>query len=86
MLLADDPHVYAFTRTLGDDVLLVLANFTGETQRVDGIDGLAEWADAEVVIGNVDDGPPPASTSCARGRPSCGAGPSGDDDAGGMIR
>ena len=37
----------------------MLANFTGETRRVDGIDGLADWADAEVVIGNVDDGPPP---------------------------
>ncbi|MET0324001.1 MAG: alpha-glucosidase [Ilumatobacteraceae bacterium] len=60
MLLADDPHVYAFTRTLGDDALLVLANFTGETRRVDvDADGLAEWADAEIVIGNVDDGPPP---------------------------
>jgi oligo-1,6-glucosidase len=62
MLLADDPHVYAFTRTLGDDALLVLANFTGETQetqRIDGLAGLAEWEDAEIVIGNVDDGPAP---------------------------
>ena len=37
MLLADDPHVYAFTRTLGDEALLVLANFTGAVQPVDGL-------------------------------------------------
>jgi oligo-1,6-glucosidase len=59
MLLADDPHVYAFTRTLGDDALLVLANFTGEIRPVGTTDELADWADAEIVIGNVDDGPPP---------------------------
>jgi oligo-1,6-glucosidase len=59
MLLTDDPHIYAFTRARGDDALLVLANFTGSTQRVEGIDGLADWADAEVIIGNVEDGPAP---------------------------
>ena len=30
MLLPDDERVYAFTRRLGDDELLVLGNFTGE--------------------------------------------------------
>ena len=30
MLLPDDERVYAFTRRLGDDELLVLGNFSGE--------------------------------------------------------
>jgi oligo-1,6-glucosidase len=59
MLLPEHPHIYAFTRTLGDDALLVLANFSGSTQPVEGIEGLTDWADAAVVIGNVDEGPAP---------------------------
>ena len=30
LLLPDHPAVWAFTRTLGDDVLLVLANLSGD--------------------------------------------------------
>ncbi len=53
MLLATDPTIYAFTRSLDATTLLVLANFSGETAAVpigDEID--AGWADAELVIGN----------------------------------
>ena len=35
MLLPDDERVYAFTRRLGDDELLVVANFSGEATIVD---------------------------------------------------
>ena len=49
MQLADHPHVYAFTRTLGAESLLVLGNFTGDVQPVEGLD---DWAPAEVVIAN----------------------------------
>ncbi|WP_420452018.1 glycoside hydrolase family 13 protein [Ilumatobacter sp.] len=64
MLLADDESIYAFTRTLGDDRLLVLANATGEPVAVD-TDELGDWVDAttrdatiEVVIANVADPAP----------------------------
>lgn len=50
MLLPDHPHVYAFTRTLGDDRLLVLGNFSGEPQPV-AFDPV--WDAAELVIGNI---------------------------------
>ena len=48
MLLADDPRVYAFTRRLGDDELLVLGNFSGETAPVelDPAAGRASWCSA----------------------------------------
>jgi oligo-1,6-glucosidase len=49
MELADHPHVYAFTRTLGNETLLVLGNFSGGVQRIDGLD---EWDGAEVVLAN----------------------------------
>ena len=52
MLLPEHPHVYAFTRELDGDALLVLGNFSGEEQQVD-VD--ATWDGADVVIGNVDD-------------------------------
>ena len=49
LVLEDHPHVYAFTRTLGDERLLVLGNFSGDEQ-------LAavgpEWAGSELVLGN----------------------------------
>jgi len=32
LLLADDEHIYAYTRTLDDDVLLVLLNYSSSTQ------------------------------------------------------
>jgi oligo-1,6-glucosidase len=53
MLLATDPTIYAFTRSLDDTTLLVLANFSGDEVTVpigDEID--AAWGDAELVIGN----------------------------------
>jgi oligo-1,6-glucosidase len=50
MLLPDDPHVYAFTRRLGDTELLVLGNFSAEVSDPPVPDASA-WAAAEVVIG-----------------------------------
>jgi len=50
MVLPDDEHVYAFTRRLGAEELLVLGNFTGDPQPV-ALDD--PWpADAEVLIGS----------------------------------
>jgi oligo-1,6-glucosidase len=48
MLLPDHDHVYAFTRGLGDVELLVLGNFSGEEQAVEGCTG-------ELVLGNLPD-------------------------------
>ena len=50
MLLPDDERVYAFTRRLGDDELLVLGNFSGEDAAV-ALDDLG----GELVLGNYDD-------------------------------
>ena len=55
MLAPEHPHVYAFTRTLGSETLLVAGNFSGDHQIVDG---LADWDGADVVIANVDDPAP----------------------------
>lgn len=60
MLLATDEQVYAFTRTLDDDCLLVLGNFSGDPARVDLaseplVGGPQRWTDAETVITNVAD-------------------------------
>ena len=52
MLLPDDEVVYAFTRALDDDELLVVANFSGERVQPD-LD-LVDWADAEVLLDNVE--------------------------------
>jgi oligo-1,6-glucosidase len=52
LLLPDDPHVYAFTRALGDERLIVAANFGGETREVDL--GLP-FAGAELVLGNYEE-------------------------------
>jgi oligo-1,6-glucosidase len=54
MLLADHPRIYAFTRKLGDTELLVLGNFSSETEKLD-VDGNfdpADWVKAELVLGN----------------------------------
>jgi oligo-1,6-glucosidase len=48
MLLPDDEHVYAFTRSLPGVELLTLGNFSGGSVAVD----LPGWAAAELVIGN----------------------------------
>lgn len=49
MLLPDDPHVYAYRRSLPGVEILVLANFSGseQTPQVD-----KSWAEAEQVLGN----------------------------------
>ena len=52
MLLPDDEVVYAFTRSLDDVELLVVANFSGEPVQAE-LD-LAGWADAEVLLDNVE--------------------------------
>ena len=50
MLLEDDERVYAFTRRLGDDELLVLGNFSGEDAPVE-----LEDSGGELVLGNYED-------------------------------
>ena len=62
MLLPDHPHVYAFTRELDGDALLVLGNFGGEPQEVE-VDG--RWDGATVVLGNLAE---PAVPSAGRVR------------------
>jgi oligo-1,6-glucosidase len=56
LLLPDDPQVYAFTRTLGDDCVLVLGNVGGHPVDVDLADR-ADWADAPLLIANYPDLP-----------------------------
>lgn len=56
MLLPDHEHVYAFTRTLGDDTLLVLGSFSGDEQRVEVDDA----AGSALVLGNYPDASAPA--------------------------
>jgi oligo-1,6-glucosidase len=51
MLLPQDERVYAFTRALDDDELLVLANFGADPIRAD-LD-LSGWSEAEVLLDNV---------------------------------
>jgi len=51
MLLAEDPRVYAFTRSLDGVTLLVLGNFSSEDAPVDLPDA-AEWASSELLLGN----------------------------------
>ena len=50
MLLANDPTVYAFTRSLAGSTLLVVANFSGSQARAPVPDESA-WARAELVLG-----------------------------------
>lgn len=51
LLDADDAHVYAFTRTLGDEKLLVVVNMSGRT--VDLPRETAELAAAGITESNV---------------------------------
>jgi oligo-1,6-glucosidase len=53
MLLPDHPEVYAFTRSLGDDVLLVACNVSGTPQPL--ADLLPQAKGADVVLGNLTD-------------------------------
>lgn len=50
MLLAEHPHVYAFTRRLDDVELLVLGNFSSDPQPVD-VPDVETWVTAEVLVG-----------------------------------
>jgi oligo-1,6-glucosidase len=50
MLLPDDERVYAFTRRLGDEELLVLGNFSGEDAPV-----ALDEAGGELVLGNYEE-------------------------------
>ena len=43
MLLADDPTIYAFIRTLGSTSLLVVANFSGQAVSVVGLPDQDAW-------------------------------------------
>ncbi|MGY3380951.1 oligo-1,6-glucosidase [Arthrobacter sp. TE12231] len=59
MLLPDDPHVYAFVRSLPNTTFLVLGNFSGQDQEVTlddadvaVVDVPAVWDSAELVLGN----------------------------------
>ena len=52
LLLADHPHVYAFTRRHEGDELLVLGNFSGDEQAVEVPDA-GSWEGAELLLGNV---------------------------------
>jgi len=54
MLEPEHPRLYAFTRTLGDDQLLVAGNLSDDDLAWDAPDG---WADAAPVLGNYDDAP-----------------------------
>jgi len=58
MLLPDDERVYAFTRRLGEVVLLVLGNFSASTV-VAGVPDAQAWARAELLIGNYPAPPAP---------------------------
>lgn len=49
MLLPDDEHVYAFSRSVPGSRLLALGNFSGAPQQV-ALD--EDWTDAEPVLGN----------------------------------
>lgn len=61
MLLEQDPDIYAFTRSLDDDVLLVLGNFSSDDVSVVLPDDVA-WANpVNLILGNYD-APDPSST------------------------
>ena len=60
MLLPEHPHVYAFTRELEGDALLVLGSFSGDPQEVEVPEG---WDGAHVVLGNLEDPAVPEGTT-----------------------
>jgi oligo-1,6-glucosidase len=57
LLLPDDPQLWVFTRTLGPDVLLVLANCSSRTAALP-TDGLPVRAGAELLLATHPDGDP----------------------------
>jgi oligo-1,6-glucosidase len=50
LLLADDPNIWAFTRTLEGVTILVVANFSSHENALP-VDGLPELAGAKLLIG-----------------------------------
>ena len=52
MLLPEDPVVYAFTRSLDETTLLVVANFSGDERTVEGLPDAEQWAAADQVLGS----------------------------------
>jgi oligo-1,6-glucosidase len=54
MLLPEHEQLYAFTRTLGDTTILVVANLSSEPADAGGLPDAAAWATADVVL---DSGP-----------------------------
>ena len=52
MLLPEHPAIYAFTRSLDTQTVLVVANFSSDDQRVEGLPGEEAWGTAELVLGN----------------------------------
>lgn len=61
MELAEHPQIFAYTRTLGDRRLLVLANLTGDLATYDP-SALDDWSGARFVLGNL-----PAETRAVDG-------------------
>jgi len=51
MLLPDDPHVYAYQRTLEGTRLLVVANLSGQ-ERIATVEG--DWSPTDLVLSNVE--------------------------------
>ncbi len=56
MLLDEESQVFAFTRRLGAEELLVLANWSNEPA-TGAIDDIGSWRDADVMISNYDGAP-----------------------------
>jgi oligo-1,6-glucosidase len=63
LVLREHPTVFAYTRTLGDRQLLVIANLSGQRAQYDLPDA-AVWRDAEPVLGNRDGRPPRVDGWC----------------------
>ncbi|ANF32432.1 glucohydrolase [Leifsonia xyli] len=53
LVLPEHPQIFAYTRMLGDEALLVLANLTGDEATFDPAE-LPGWSDAEPVLSNLD--------------------------------
>jgi oligo-1,6-glucosidase len=51
MLLERDPNIYAFTRTLAGEELLVLGNFSSDVVTAEVPDA-QRWVSAELLLGN----------------------------------
>ncbi|MFP4227725.1 MAG: glycoside hydrolase family 13 protein [Salinivenus sp.] len=58
LLAPDHPTVFAYRRTLGEEEVVVVLNFSDTSERFERPDGLTDQAAA--LIGTHDDGPPPA--------------------------